>query len=118
MWCPKHDSKTLVRNRDRTNTTLTNKKYCEFGSEKHKICLEKSSKFTLSTKSTNGKTKKQKSLYQNYEHLEMIRLVLQNINNNKKMFDQEPKEIENLETNTESINQNHCQKYGETRAAE
>ena len=61
--CPKHDSKTLVRNRDRTNTTITNKKYCEFCFEKHKICREKSSKLTLSTKSTtvNYKCQKQKT---------------------------------------------------------
>ena len=51
-WCPKHDSKTLVRNRYSTNTRITYKKYCEFCFEKHKICIEKSSKFTISTKST------------------------------------------------------------------
>ena len=46
-----------------TNTTITNKKYCEFCFEKHKICLEKSSKLTLSTKSTtvNYKCQKQKT---------------------------------------------------------
>ena len=44
--------KTLVGNRDRKSTTITNKKHCQFCSEKHSICHEKSSKFTLSTKST------------------------------------------------------------------
>ena len=35
------------------NTTITNRKYYEFCFEKHKTCLEKSSKFTINTKSTN-----------------------------------------------------------------
>ena len=50
--------------------------------------------------------KKQKSLYQNYEHISMIRLVLQNITN-KKMVDREREAIENSETKTGSTNQNH-----------
>ena len=58
-----------------------------FCSEKHKIWLEKSSKFTLSTKSTTVsykcQTSKKKCLYQNYEHLAIIRFVLQNITNKK-----------------------------------
>ena len=52
VWCPKRDLTSLVRNRYSSNTTITNKKYCEFCSEKHKMRLEKSSKITLSTKST------------------------------------------------------------------
>ena len=68
---PKHDSKTLVRNRDRTNTTITNKNYCEFCSEKHK-------KYNGKYKCQNQRTKKFVS-----KLWAMIRLVLQNITNKK-----------------------------------
>ena len=48
----------------------------------------------------------------------MIQLVLQNISSNKKMLDRRRKATENLQANTESTNQNHCQKkYGETCTA-
>ena len=52
VWCPKHDWKTLVRNRNHTNTTIINKNIVSFVLKTHKTCLEKSSKFTLSIENT------------------------------------------------------------------
>ena len=97
MWCPKHDSKTLVRNRDSTNTTVINKKYFEFCSEKHNICLQNQVHLHEAPKVSryiiNAKTKKQIILYQNYENLAMIRLVLQNIINKKKCLIADEKQL-------------------------
>ena len=115
MWCPKHDSKTFVRNRNCTNTIITNKNYCELCSENTQDLPWKSSKITFSTKSTTAHHK-----WANKKNKKVCTKVMSNLkwsnwcfetSSTKKMLDQWRKAIENVETNTESTNQSHWQAF-------